>query len=267
MKMNVLVIEDDAASMNLLTEVLQSAGWNITKSGSAEEALRLLEDHPLDLILTDIMLPGVDGLSFARKLKLAPKTRDIPIVAITANTFCDETLALDAGCEALLTKPMDTRHVVERLLQIIACRHAAPHPLREPGSRPVEVLVIEDDPVSLRLAGAVLLSGGYLVSVAVSAEQAKESVLANRPDVILLDLNLPGTTGMEFARHIKDEPLTAGIPIIAVTGYPQIFQKQNAMRSGCDSYLVKPIDTRGLGQEISDAMVHAAPVQQTKHRS
>jgi CheY-like chemotaxis protein len=116
---------------------------------------------------------------------------------------------------------------------------------------PVQILVVEDDPASLRLAGAVLMASGYLVSVATSAAQAIASVRANPPALILLDLNLPGTDGLEAARELKQNPVTRHIPILAVTAYSDMFSRETALSAKCNAYLVKPLDTRRLPEQLA----------------
>jgi two-component system cell cycle response regulator len=259
--MKILIVEDNAASLKLVTQVLESAGMEVLQATLAEEALDMIKRTPVDLVLTDIMLPGMDGLSLSRKLRLDAATADIPIVAMTANGSCDLPLARDAGCDSFLRKPIDTRGLVAQLVEVLHSSAAA-HGFRKDRtpdelaagtelSTPAQILVVEDDPASLRLAGAVLMASGYLVSVATTAAQAIASVRANPPDLILLDLNLPGTDGLEAARELKQNPETRHIPILAVTAYSNLFSKETAMGANCNGYLSKPLDTRRLPGQLA----------------
>ena len=122
----------------------------------------------------------------------------------------------------------------------------------------MKILIIEDDPVSLKLTSEVLQSGGHVVMLATSADQAIYSLKAVRPDVILLDLRLPGIKGLGVARQCREEPATREIPIIAVTAFLAEFHKDDAIRAGCDAYIVKPINTRTLLQQIEDVVASKA---------
>ncbi len=109
----VLIVEDDTLSCELLTEAMSVAGYDVTTAASAEEALvRLLGGtsdsiHP-DLILMDIQLSGIDGLEATRRLKKNLGTSNKPIIATTAHAMKgDQQLILAAGCEAYLVKPLD----------------------------------------------------------------------------------------------------------------------------------------------------------------
>ena len=125
----------------------------------------------------------------------------------------------------------------------------------------MKILVVEDDPVSLRLASEVIQSSGHVVMLATTADQAICSIKAVCPDVILLDLRLPGIKGLAVARQCREEPSTSGIPIIALTSYTEEYCKDEALKAGCDTYIVKPIDTRKLLTQIEDAVaVRATPL-------
>jgi two-component system cell cycle response regulator len=258
----ILIVEDNAASLKLVTQVLETSGLEVFQATTAEAALEIIKSTPVELVLTDIMLPGMDGLSLSRKLKLDAATATIPVVAMTANANCDSLLARDAGCDSLIRKPIDTRALAAQLVEVLHASSAPPESRKdlsftrtdassEHHHAPHQILVVEDDPASLRLAGAVLLASGYLVSVATSAGQALASVKANPPDLILLDLNLPGTDGLETARQLKQNPATRHIPILAVTAYSNLFSKQEALRADCNGYLNKPLDTRRLPAELA----------------
>jgi two-component system, cell cycle response regulator len=118
----------------------------------------------------------------------------------------------------------------------------------------MKILIIEDDPTSLKLASEVLQAGGHVVMLAISADHAIYSIKAVKPDVILLDMRLPGIKGMAVAQQCREEPATRDISIIAVTAFSQEYGKDNALKAGCDAYIVKPINTRTLLQQIEDVV-------------
>lgn len=116
----------------------------------------------------------------------------------------------------------------------------------------MKILVIEDHPAELRLAHHVLSAAGHEVVDAAAAEQAFERIREDRPDVILLDMNLPGMDGLTLARRLKSHPETRDIHIVAVSSYPERYPKAEVLRAGCDAYLAKPLSTRTLPQQLSD---------------
>ena len=113
----VFVIEDNAANLKLVRDLLEARGYRVQSAASGEEALDSLKFLAPRLILIDVQLPGMDGLSVARHLRARADTRDVPIVALTAHAMRgDEERAREAGCSGYLTKPFDTR----RFLDLVA---------------------------------------------------------------------------------------------------------------------------------------------------
>ena len=108
------------------------------------------------------------------------------------------------------------------------------------------VLVVDDNPTNLKLIAYLLQAKGYEVRTAADAESALEVIEETRPQLILMDLQLPGMDGLELTRHLKRSPDTRDIVIIAVTAYAMRGDEQRARAAGCDDYMAKPIDTRAL---------------------
>ncbi len=105
----ILVVDDNPTNLKLVCEVLEFEGYEILKANDAEEALQIIKQRPPKLVLMDIALPGMDGLTLTRKLKAEEKTKDLVIIALTAFAMKgDEQTARDAGCDDYITKPIDT---------------------------------------------------------------------------------------------------------------------------------------------------------------
>lgn len=112
------------------------------------------------------------------------------------------------------------------------------------------VLVVEDNETNQMLAMAVLLRDGYRVQSAATAEEALVIIGAERPDIILMDLQLPGRDGLAFTRALKEDPSTATIPVVAMTAHVMMGDQAQALDAGCAGYIAKPIDTRTLSGEV-----------------
>lgn len=110
MAATILLVDDNATNLKLAADVLALDGHSIVKALDAAEALALLETLQPDLILMDLAMPGMDGLTLTRLLKAEPRFRGVPIVALTASAMKgDDHRALAAGCDGYITKPIDTR--------------------------------------------------------------------------------------------------------------------------------------------------------------
>jgi CheY-like chemotaxis protein len=108
------------------------------------------------------------------------------------------------------------------------------------------ILVVDDNATNLKLIEYLLKAKGYDVLTAVDAESALAAVRSNRPSLVLMDLQLPGMDGLELTRRLKSDASTCEIVIVAVTAYAMKGDEQRALDAGCDGYIAKPIDTRGL---------------------
>ncbi len=116
MKKRILVVEDNLLNLELVTDLLETAGFIVCAARTAEEGLRAARERSPDLILMDLSLPGMDGLAATKELKACPATQQIPVVALTAHAMRgDEQAALGAGCDGYLSKPINTRTFVETL--------------------------------------------------------------------------------------------------------------------------------------------------------
>jgi CheY-like chemotaxis protein len=120
----------------------------------------------------------------------------------------------------------------------------------------MKLLVIEDQVTELKLVHHVLTAAGHEVSNAEAAELAFSAIAQDRPQLILLDMALPGMNGLELVRKLKAEPATRDIYVVAVTSYPERYSRTEALAAGCDAYLFKPLSTRNLPAQL-DAVVKA----------
>jgi two-component system, cell cycle response regulator DivK len=123
------------------------------------------------------------------------------------------------------------------------------------------ILIVEDTPVSLKLSAVVLRAEGYKVHIASTAEQALMALKTVRPDLVLLDIRLPGMSGLDFTRQLKQDPLLKGVIVVALTSLNTASDEQRAREAGCDGYLTKPIDTRTLADSVRQFLDHGGATQ------
>jgi two-component system cell cycle response regulator DivK len=113
------------------------------------------------------------------------------------------------------------------------------------------ILVVEDNPVNRRLVEFLLRSNGYQVREASTALEAFELLKTERPDLIVMDVQLPGMDGLEATRKLKENPETRDIPVVAVTSYAMTGDREKALAAGCAGYITKPIDKTTFIQEVA----------------
>jgi CheY-like chemotaxis protein len=124
----ILVVDDNATNLKLVSDLLTFEGHEILKAVDAEQAQCIIADALPDLILMDIALPGMDGLTLTRQLKADSRTGHIRIVALTAFAMLgDDQKAFDAGCDGYITKPIDTRALPAEVARILALAGGGNH--------------------------------------------------------------------------------------------------------------------------------------------
>jgi len=113
------------------------------------------------------------------------------------------------------------------------------------------ILVVDDNELNLALTRAVLERAGYEVKAVSSGEAALAAISERRPELVLMDVALPGRDGLTVTRDLKARPATADIPIVALTAHAMVGDEAHALEAGCSGYIGKPINTRTFAQEIA----------------
>ena len=112
------------------------------------------------------------------------------------------------------------------------------------------ILIVEDSLLNRKLVETVLRPHGYHLLLAVDGEEAVEIATCERPDLILMDMQLPKVSGYDATRTLKSQPKTAHIPIVALTAHAMADERERALAVGCDGYITKPIDTRAFPGQV-----------------
>ena len=117
-----------------------------------------------------------------------------------------------------------------------------------------KILIVEDNPAHTRLIEMTLRAKNYTILKATNGEEALVIAMKERPDLIIMDLNLPQMTGFEVTKKLRENPAFRHTPIIALTAYAMRGDKEKAIESGCDMYMTKPINTRELPKVVAEML-------------
>lgn len=117
----ILVVEDNPMNMELVCDLLETQSHSVLQASSGSEMLGHLKEHTPDLILMDIQLPGMDGLELTRIIRSDPKTKAIPVIALTAHAMKgDEERILEQGCSGYISKPIETRIFLDTVAKFLS---------------------------------------------------------------------------------------------------------------------------------------------------
>jgi diguanylate cyclase (GGDEF)-like protein len=245
----ILIVDDVHENLHALMNILRDE-YAITAATSGEKAIELARRRPPpDLILLDIKMPGMDGYSVLAALKTEPATAEIPVIFVTALAeAADEARGLALGAADYITKPVNPELLKTRVRNQIELRRYRQHPVlfdisaHADPAHPPSLLVVDDIPENIHgLLEA--LKDEYRIMVACNGAQALDAVQgAAPPDLVLLDIMMPGIDGYEVCRRIKATSLGNRIPIIFVTVIDETADKVRGLELGAADYITKPFD-------------------------
>jgi CheY-like chemotaxis protein len=225
----VLVIDDDRQARELILRLLDKAGVHAVAARGGADGLRCARRLQPDLVILDVIMPGENGWSVLSELKSDPQLAAIPVVMVTIVDERQRAFAL--GAADYLTKPVSR----QRLLQTLG---------RFGLARSGTVLLVEDDPDQQRLVRELLEREGLSVDVAAEGRAALDSLGDAVPDLILLDLMMPGMDGFEFLRRLGQVPAAADVPVVVVTSKSLTRSEIEQLEAGATAVLRKGADDR-----------------------
>ena len=193
MSRNILVVDDDAAVISLVRQRLQRAGYSIFTAYNGKEGLKTCERYNIDVIITDVVMPEMDGVDFYRELKRREKTEKIPIVIMTdRQVFKDSFRKL--GVEGFISKPLDLDKVIDQIRKVFS--------LIEEGGRG-KVLVVGNDQDTSDEMCFLLKKQGYFVNKARDSKDFMGYVLTMVPDFVFIDVLLKDVSACEIIKAMK----------------------------------------------------------------
>ncbi|MEA2489891.1 MAG: hypothetical protein QOH21_1683, partial [Acidobacteriota bacterium] len=257
----VLVVENEDESYDALSAYLQSAGYVPIRARNGEEALKLARVmRPLAITL-DLVLPGMEGWNVLRELKNDEVTEDIPVIIVSM--LDNRELALAIGADDYFVKPVDWPRLMRRLTAITSRSAKAAH-----------LLLIDDDEAVHAMLEQELARHGFVLDSAMSGAEGLARAEALKPDVIILDLMMPGMSGFEVAARLRMGEETSRIPIVVLTAKELTVADREQLRqataglvmkgSSAGARLISAIRSLGSRSSSSPAAAAASPAAPTR---
>jgi len=256
----ILVVDDIETNRRLLEARLTAEYFDVLMAENGAQALALAHDEQPDIILLDIMMPGMDGFETCRRLKADPVTRHIPVIMVTAlDQRSDRIRGLEAGADEFLTKPVDDVALFARVRSLLRLssvmdelrqREAGGADLDEdqPANNGGHVLVAGADlKGALRVAG--LLPGTLQRSAFGDPRQA--ILNAESADLIIVDLSSPRFDGLRLCARIRSDASTRQIPLLGIVDELDKRTMVRALDLGVNDVITRPIDAGELSARTS----------------
>jgi len=227
--LRVLVIEDDRAAAQLIQTQLMSAGYESLVCQEPQNALELAVQFQPGAITLDIVMKPKNGWEVLSQLKRDPRTSHIPLIVVS---MVDQPgMGTLLGADEYLVKPVDKATLLAALQ-----RRAS---IRPSSKRTRPILVVEDDTATREFIVEMLTVQGYAVATASDGAQARAQIAANKPELVILDLILPGASGFELLGEWRASPRTADLPVFILTSKDLTPEEQRFLRANAESLLRK----------------------------
>jgi two-component system NtrC family sensor kinase len=236
-----LLIDDSPAFRTLLGQALEADGYRVWLAASAEEGLRMAALERPHAIIVAGVLPGMDGATLIRHVRLDAALRRVVCLLLTDTNERDvELRALDSGADAFVNKREDATVILAKLHAVL---RMASDTRSEDETRsllaPSRILAADDSPTYREVLATALRAEGYDVIQVASGEEALEILSIQSVDCVLLDLVMPGIGGTETCRRIKSSPVARDIPVIVLTSLDDRAAMLETLGIGADDYIQK----------------------------
>lgn len=259
----ILLIEDNEAAIIQVRSVLETGGYRVAVARGGQEAFDFVAHTIPDGIVCDLMMPEIDGFAVLEQIRSETATAKIPILILTAKdlTPADFQKLSANNVQQLVQKgDVDQESLLRKIEVMLGGRRQKPAPSPAPERKTVvpapapfsgkaTILVVEDNPDNMVTCRALLQNRYHLVE-ATNGEEGLQSAEALRPQLILLDMALPGMDGLTVVHRLKDHPQLSAIPVIALTAQAMKGDRERMLRAGCDDYLAKPINPQEFVEKI-----------------
>jgi two-component system, NtrC family, response regulator HydG len=228
-KLRILIVDDDQRMTRTLSDILAIAGHTPTEVYSGEAARAKIEIQQFDCVLTDVRMPGMDGVEFHRQLRQVQP--GLPVILMTAFAS-DETIrqGLEQGAVGVLEKPLDINQLLAFFTSLARNR---------------AIVIVDDDPDFCKTIGDILQKRGFNV-VLITDPHTSVETMASDSQVILLDMKLNGLNGLQLLHELRAR--YPSLPVVMVTGYRE--EMETAIRSALEinayACLYKPLEIPAL---------------------
>jgi two-component system cell cycle response regulator len=264
MAARILIVEDNPANLELMTYLLGASGYPTLSARDGVEGLRIAIEELPDLIICDVQLPKMSAYEMAQQVKRRRDLCGIPPIAITAFArVCDRAEAPAAGFDGYFSKPIDPETFVQQLEAILRpdLRLTAPvrswsviNPIPKPRPRARTVLVVDNVQADLDLSASLLEYSGLTAVTARGPKEALRLARQARPDLILSDICMPGSSGYDFIQFKNDHRLSS-IPFIFITSTATTERDRlHGLALGAAKFLLRPIEPQQLLKEVEDCL-------------
>lgn len=228
----VLIVDDEKLIRELLGDTLEALGYKTTTAESYDKAVGILKSEAIDVVVTDIIMPGKSGVDLTRYVK--NKYPQIPVLVISGKGIPESSI-FQAGADGFLAKPFRIGVVEDMIVRTLLKYDIGK-------VQPVDikkiVLVVDDEPTIVSTLIDSLNALGYQAVGVRNGKEALKSIGNNTFDLVITDIRMPEKNGIDLMLEVKAK--YPDLPVVIITGYPLAYPPEKAMAEGADGYIAKP---------------------------
>lgn len=265
MSARVLVVDDILPNVKLMEAKLAGEYYDVLTAMNGPQALSMIEADAPDIVLLDVMMPGMDGFQVCKKIKENPETAHIPVVMVTALTDpSDRVKGLEAGADDFLSKPLNDTALMARVRSLVRLKmtvdewrtrentasqlgvvETASNAMVEPvkGAR---ILVIEDRSFESDKFVEALKADNDVIHVVEAGPAAMEEIKEEDFDLIAVSLNLKDEDGLRLCSHLRSNERTRSVPILMIAQEDDMPRIAHGLEIGAHDYILRPVDRNEL---------------------
>lgn len=265
MSARVLVVDDILPNVKLLEAKLSNEYYEVLTATNGQEALQKIDQDRPDLVLLDIMMPGMDGFEVCTKIKENPEWAHIPVVMVTALTdTADKVRGLEAGADDFLSKPINDTALMARVRSLVRLKMStdewrvrentanqlgvvdkASNAMRESAEN-ARILVVEDkDFEQQKIRDTLSKDHDHIVNVKTGAEGLGQ-IGKHDFDLLIVSMNLDGEDSLRLCSHFRSNEKTRNIPIVMIGNQDDMGRIAHGLEIGVHDYILRPVDRNEL---------------------
>lgn len=251
---NILCVDDDVPTLNLLKQAVETAGFNAVTEHISSNVMNLIKNKSIDLAIVDLDMPHPNGFELIKMIKSEPGFQNLPIIIYTGKeNFNDDLKQIDGMFEDLLSKKSTNLEDLSGIISSMIHRYEEPVPAEKISEAKdgVKILFAEDYKHSQIIVTRLLKKNNYdNIVVVENGEEAYNLAQKEKFDLILMDMQMPVMNGFEATEKIKKLPNYQNIPIIALTAFAMKGDREKCLEAGATDYIPKPIDSKEFLEKV-----------------
>ncbi len=241
---NILIVDDELEMRELLYDILSRKGYEVSTAPSGEEALSLMQKERPALIILDIKMPGMDGIQTLKKIRGFDEKVEVVMLTSVATDELEKE-AREIGVSDFLRKGLGVELFMKMVAKLLVKKEAGP---AAEGEQRGKILVVDDEPEVCSLLSDFLTKKGYQVIVANSGQEAISLVREEKPQLVLLDIRMPGMDGMFTLKRVKE--IDEEIAVIMISAAQDMELAKQALELGAYDYIAKPFNFEYLETSV-----------------